>query len=229
MCYSRAMIWKKFIFETLESTNKTALEYPPFTVIVAKSQTAGKGRYGHSWSSPPGNLYMSAVLPDLAEKSPFLAFIVALSVAQSLKGLPIKLKWPNDVLLDGKKLAGILLETTDKGIVAGIGVNVVSCPTAGLPYQAAHLKSSVSCEDLTELILDNLTLNLQELNKNGFKNLRQEYMSYLQGLHTQICVNLPDKKLVGIFKDLSASGALILQLPDKTLKEITAGVVFLMD
>ena len=223
------MIWKKLIFDTLKSTNKTAADYPPYTVIVAKSQTGGRGRYGHSWFSPKGNLYMSAVLPEMGENSCFLAFVVALSVAQSLKEFPIKLKWPNDVLLDKKKLAGILLEKTDKGIIAGIGVNVISCPLTGLPYEATHLNGCISCDDLMQKILDNLNSNLQELNKNGFVRLRDEYMSYIQGLNSQICVNLPDKKLVGIFKDLSASGALILQLPDKTIKEITAGVVFLLD
>lgn len=225
------MIWKKFIFDTLQSTNDTAVNYPPNCVIVAKAQTAGKGRYGHNWVSPAGNLYMSAVLPDDGENARFYAFIVALSVVQSLKtkGFETKVKWPNDILLDGKKLAGILLEKTDKGIVAGIGINVASCPAGGLPYEAVHLGGGVSCEWLMDEILKNMRLNMEELKQNSFTRLREMYLNCLQGLNTQISVNLPDKKLVGIFKDLSASGALILQLPDKTLKEITAGVVFLMD
>lgn len=225
------MIWKKFIFDTLQSTNDMAADYPPYSVIVAKTQTAGKGRYGHEWISPTGNLYMSVVLPDEAKNTRFYAFIVALSVVQSLKakGFEAKVKWPNDILLNGKKLAGILLEKNDKGIVAGIGVNVISCPAAGLPYEAAHLNGAVSCEWLADEILKNVHLNMKELKQNSFMRLRETYLNCLQGLNTQISVNLPDKRLVGIFKDLSASGALILQLPDKTLKEITAGVVFLMD
>lgn len=223
------MNWKKLVFDTLESTNNTAVGYPPFTAIMAKKQTAGKGRYGKKWSSPEGNLYMSVVLPDAKETNNFLPFIVALAVAKSLKNYNVKLKWPNDVLLNGKKLAGILLEKNDAGIIAGIGVNVSSCPTSGLAYEAANLNGAVSCEGLMDSILDNLNLKLQELYKNSFTNLRREYIALLQGLNSQITVNLPNQKVVGIFRDLSASGALILELPDKTTKEITTGVVFFMD
>ena len=104
------MKWDIHQFDTLESTNATALSCPPGTVVMAESQTAGRGRYGRTWQSPKGNLYMSLVLPDLGKDNIALPFLTAVAVADSLPGFDITLKWPNDVLLSGKKLAGILIE-----------------------------------------------------------------------------------------------------------------------
>lgn len=223
------MKWNKVHFDTLESTNKTAVNYPVYSVISADTQTAGRGRYGRFWNSPIGNLYMSIVLPDRVDQTPYMAFVVAVAVAKALKSFPIQIKWPNDILLDGQKLAGILLEKIDDKLIIGIGVNVVSCPSENLSYAATHLNGVVTKEEVLERILSAFDETLDLLNEQGFSAVRHIWKSYAVGLGKSIRVNLPSVTLNGIFKDLSESGALLLEQPDKTIKEITAGVVFLLD
>jgi len=112
-----------------------------FTVVWTHDQTAGKGRQGNTWTSIPGNLYMTMILrPGVnAERTGQLSFVAAVALAETLKEfLPssaqITLKWPNDLLLNGKKAAGILLETEAGGakpvdwVVIGMGVNVTGAP-----------------------------------------------------------------------------------------------------
>ena len=221
------MIWKKFTFETVDSTNTVAADYPIGSVIVANRQTNGRGRYGHTWVSDKGNLYLSAVLKTHGEKTPLMAFIVAVCVAEALKkyGIDIKLKWPNDILLDGAKLAGILLEQIDDKLIVGIGVNCASCPD-NLPYPATHLNGMIGADQLADLILEQLTYWTGLFEIDGFKPIYDKWKSYAIGMGQTITVRLPNETLQGIFKDLSESGALLLQLPDNTVKYVTAGVVF---
>ena len=222
------MIWKKFTFETVDSTNKVAADYPIGSVIVANSQTSGRGRYGHTWVSDKGNLYMSAVLKTYDEQTPFMAFVVAVSVADALgkTGCSPQLKWPNDILLNGAKLAGILLEQVDDKLIVGIGVNCASCPD-NLPYPATHLNGRIGADQLADLILEQLMYWIGLFETDGFMPIYHKWKNYAVGLGQTITVRLPNETLQGIFKDLSESGALLLQLPDNTVKHITAGVVLL--
>ena len=98
------MKWDIHQFETLESTNRTAFSCPPGTVVMAETQTAGRGRYGRTWQSPKGNLYMSLVLPDFGKNTDFIPFLTGLVVAESLPEFNVSLKWPNDVLVNEKKI-----------------------------------------------------------------------------------------------------------------------------
>lgn len=222
------MIWKKFTFETVDSTNKVAADYPIGSVIVANSQTSGRGRYGHTWVSDKGNLYMSAVLKTYDEQTPLMAFVVAVSVADALgkTGCSPQLKWPNDILLNGAKLAGILLEQVDDKLIVGIGVNCASCPD-NLPYPATHLNGKIGADQLADLILEQLMYWTGLFETDGFMPIYHKWKSYAVGMGQTITVRLPNETLQGIFKDLSESGALLLQLPDNTVKHITAGVVLL--
>ncbi len=222
------MIWKKFTFETVDSTNKVAADYPIGSVIVASSQTSGRGRYGHTWVSDKGNLYMSAVLKTYDEQTPLMAFVVAVSVADALNkiGFSPQLKWPNDILLNGAKLAGILLEQVDDKLIVGIGVNCASCPD-NLPYPATHLNGRIGADQLADLILEQLMYWTGLFETDGFMPIYHKWKSYAVGLGQIITIRLPNETLQGIFKDLSESGALLLQLPDNTVKHITAGVVLL--
>ena len=221
------MRWKKFTFETVYSTNKVAADYPIGSVIVAETQTNGRGRYGHTWVSDKGNLYLSAVLKTYGTQTPLMAFVVAVAVAETLgnAGIEVQLKWPNDVLLDGAKLAGILLEQYDDKLIVGIGVNCTSCPD-GLPYQAAHLNGKISAVELQDLIVQHLNSWMQLFEIKGFLPVYQKWKEYAIGIGKNITVRLPNETLTGIFRDLSESGALILELPDNTVKYVTAGVVF---
>ena len=221
------MIWKKFTFETVDSTNKVAADYPIGSVIIANSQTSGRGRYGHTWVSDKGNLYLSAVLKTYGTQTPLMAFVVAVAVAETLSkaGIDVQLKWPNDVLLDGAKLAGILLEQNDDKLIVGIGVNCISCPN-DLPYPVAHLNGKISAIELQDLIMQHLNNWIQLFEVKGFLSVYHEWKKYAIGIGKTITVRLPNETLTGIFRDLSESGALILELPDNTVKYVTAGVVF---
>jgi BirA family biotin operon repressor/biotin-[acetyl-CoA-carboxylase] ligase len=104
----------------------------PWTAVRAERQTAGRGRGGHAWTSPPGNLYLSVVLPPPADRPiTLLPLLVGVAVAEAARewGVPARLKWPNDVLVDERKLGGILVESSTDGqgaaaIVAGVGINL---------------------------------------------------------------------------------------------------------
>ena len=132
-------------FASIDSTNeeirrRAKTGAPEGTAVMAESQTAGRGRRGRVWVSPPGNLYCSLLLrPQCAPKDAGnLSFAAALAVAEALlpllpEGIDLRFKWPNDVLLDGKKVAGILIESEVEGgslsfAVVGAGINVANSP-----------------------------------------------------------------------------------------------------
>lgn len=222
------MKWEKCIFETLDSTNKMAKTQEVGAVVIAKSQTDGCGRYGHAWISPMGNLYMSVVMKMYGINTPLMTFVIAVSIVEALTkiGIFTTIKWPNDILLNDKKVAGILLECADDKLIVGIGVNVVSHPTENLPYPATDLNGQVSPEKLSDLILETFDKYIGIFETQGFEPIYCKMKSYLKGIGHSVVVRLPNQQLNGIFKDFSQSGALILQLPDKTEREITAGSVF---
>lgn len=223
------MKWSVHYFDQVVSTNETAKNFPINTVIIASCQSGGKGRMGRSWLSPKGNLYLSAVVKDYDDKTPMLAFVVAIALADALADFEVRLKWPNDILLNGKKLAGVLLERTeDKRIIIGIGVNIVSCPTDGMLYETASLNGQIELEKVQEKILNALAENITLFEDKGFDVIREKWVRYAEGIGQTIKVQLPTKTLVGIFKELSPQGELVLELPDKTVQKITAGDVFLI-
>ena len=156
---------------SLPSTNDLLRDYaaagePEGLIVTAERQTAGRGRQGRAWSSPPGNLYASLLLRPAGPlaAAATLSLVVPLSVVDALAGLldsPTRLavKWPNDVLLDGAKLAGILLEGADDGaggcawVIAGVGVNLAAVPD-GLPYAATSLARATGRELTPDAFLD---------------------------------------------------------------------------
>ena len=221
------MEWSIETFDQVVSTNETAKNFPINTVVVASCQSGGKGRMGRTWVSPKGNLYLSAVVKDYDEKTPFIAFVVAVALAEALTDFNVRLKWPNDVLLNGGKLAGVLLERTDdKRVIIGVGVNVASCPTDGMIYKTASLNGQIEVEKVQEKILNALAENIALFEGKGFDVIREKWVHYAEGIGQTIKVQLPTQTLVGIFKELSPQGELVLELPDKTVQKITAGDVF---
>ena len=220
------MKWDIHQFDTLESTNATALSCPVGTVVMAESQTAGRGRYGRTWQSPKGNLYMSLVLPDLGKDNSALPFLTAVAVADSLPEFDVSLKWPNDVLLSGKKLAGILIEKAEGKLVVGIGVNVMTSPEEGVLYPTANLEGRLRSMTLAKRILLQYNTLLDLLDKKGFKEIRKRWLGYASGLHKSISIHLADTELQGIFKGIDAKGALLLKQKSGT-RTLSFGDVFL--
>jgi BirA family transcriptional regulator, biotin operon repressor / biotin---[acetyl-CoA-carboxylase] ligase len=210
--------------------------------VRAVSQTGGRGRRGRSWLSAPGNLFMTGLVT--LDVSPMeaanLSFIAALAVAESVEAFVpaglVKLKWPNDVLIDAKKCSGILLEswTCDGGlqIAIGIGINVLSAPSnidQKITCLADYaLPSGNQCEAATlfEFVLCSFHYWLALWREQGFDPIREAWLARALGLGQPIVARLPHETLEGVFVGLGADGALALQLPDATLRQITAGDVF---
>ena len=232
--------------ETLGSTNAEALacartgERGPLWVTAAR-QTAGRGRRGNVWTSEPGNLYASLLLTDAAPAAHFpeLCFVVALAVRDAACEVApqlaskLKLKWPNDLLLDGAKLAGILIEAESVGgttaIAAGIGVNCAHHPD-DVAYPASSLTASgatVTPGDLLSALSRTMLTRLTQWNRgSGFAAIRAEWLAHAAGLGGDIHVRLPGRELTGTFETLDRMGRLLLRLPAGNLEAITVGEVF---
>jgi BirA family biotin operon repressor/biotin-[acetyl-CoA-carboxylase] ligase len=232
--------------EALGSTNAEALararagERGPLWVTAAR-QTAGRGRRGNVWNSEPGNLYASLLVTDPAPAAhlPELCFVVALAVRDAaVEAAPaergrIKLKWPNDVLCDGAKFTGILIEAENvAGVTAaavGIGVNCAHHPD-GLPYPATNLSAGgamVLPETVFRALSRAMVSRLAQWNRGAsFAAIRAEWLTHAAGLGGDIVVRLPDRELSGKFEALDRMGRLMLRLPAGGLEAITVGEVF---
>jgi BirA family biotin operon repressor/biotin-[acetyl-CoA-carboxylase] ligase len=235
-------------FETIGSTNAEggdrlkAGEAGPLW-IVARRQTAGHGRRGRPWVSEAGNLYASLLLSDtgVATALPQLCFVAAvalhdalLAVTDGLAPAQIKLKWPNDVLLDGRKLAGILLEGTSApgslpAVVIGFGVNCRRHPATS-EFPATDLAAAghaVTPETLLGALGEAMAARLDQWRGGkGFAATRTAWLARAAGIGEPIEVRLADRTIVGIFETLEPGGALILRRQDGARETIAAGDVF---
>ena len=234
--------------DTLASTNVEALtsarggERGPLWVVACE-QTAGRGRRGHAWVSPRGNLYATLLLTDpaSAECAPQLSFVAVLALYDAIAACApalqeaLTLKWPNDLLCGGAKLAGILIEServADALAVAiGIGVNCESHP-AQTPYPATDLKgegAAVAAEALFEAVTASMTQRLARWRRGGgFSDIRADWIARSTGLGGDVRARLPDKEIIGRGEGLDEQGRLLLRLPDGSLQAIAAGEVFPM-
>ncbi|HEX3468095.1 MAG TPA: biotin--[acetyl-CoA-carboxylase] ligase [Candidatus Elarobacter sp.] len=197
---------------------------PHGTVVSARAQSAGRGRIGRSWASPPGNLYCSVVLrPTVAfARVAELGFVAALAVGDVVEARiargTVSLKWPNDVLVDGAKVAGILLECeaadgSAPWVVAGIGLNVATAPS-GLPYPVASLRAqgaSIDAPAALDDLLDALRSRLDEWEGDGFARVRVAWLERALRRDGPIRVRSGERELIGRLADLDADGALIVQ------------------
>ena len=232
-------------YERLASTNDTARALvaegvPHGTVVWALSQSAGRGRQGRSWVSPPGNLYASVILrlrapvPRLSD----LGFLAALGVADALDGVPglrgrAQLKWPNDVLLEGRKVAGILPEAmiaadASHAVILGIGINLREAPT-GTPYPATCLAANGAADVTPERMLDALLLPalarwLARWEAEGFEPARRAWMDRAYGLGGNGRVRCGDGWLEGRLIALDQDGALLVETAAGP-RRLTAGEV----
>jgi BirA family biotin operon repressor/biotin-[acetyl-CoA-carboxylase] ligase len=194
------------------------------TVIWADQQTAGRGRLGRSWQSPPGNLLFSVVLrPSIpATRAAELGFLSAVATAECVaellpRGDGISLKWPNDVQVDGAKVAGILPEAQSVGealawVVLGLGLNVAHFP-ADTPYPATSLSAhgaTVTPEQGLQTFLTHLAQWLPRWESEGFSPVRAAWLARARGLGREVTVDLGIRQERGIFHDLDADGAMIL-------------------
>ncbi len=231
--------------ERIDSTNEEALRRaragaPEGTLVWAREQTGGRGRRGRAWSSPPGNLYLSLLLRPAVPpaQAAQLGFVASVALVETLRAsLPaerqIRCKWPNDLLIDGAKVAGILPEAKASGqnveaLVLGMGINLASHP-ADTPYPATSLRtagSNVTTEALLESLASGLQVWYRRWQTGGFAPIRARWLDFAAGLGQAIEVRLEGATLQGRFAALDASGALDLELADGGHRLVTAGDVF---
>ncbi len=229
-------------FDSIGSTNVEALQRGQDRLwVTAGEQVSGKGRRGRPWSSPRGNLYASLLLVDPAEprRAADLCFVAALALSDAVfataprAAAVLALKWPNDVLIGGAKLAGILVEGAHAGggfsAVIGCGVNIASHPQ-GTPYPATHLAASdaaVNVESFFAALTDGFARRLEQWQRGaGFAAIRQAWLQHAAGLGRRIVVRLPSGDIDGVFEALDAEGVLILREDAGTRREISAGEIF---
>ena len=210
------------------------------TLIMARRQSRGRGRRGRHWISPEGNLYCSLVLrPDRPPaRATEISFVAAVAVAEALgnwlAGHRIGLKWPNDVLADGAKIAGILLESerhaeaTLSWLVVGLGVNLSNHPQdLGRPTTSlaalGHpgIDANLFLSRLAERFLHWYERWLGE----GFGPIRDFWLSRAVGLKEPVTIGRDGNARRGIFDGLSSTGALIVRWPDGSAGAVISGEV----
>lgn len=212
--------------------------------IVAAQQSGGRGRRGRAWISPPGNLYATLIVSDFgdAARAPQLGFVAGVAAMRALRGLcgarDFALKWPNDVLLEGAKLAGVLLECvsvatgdarapTAPVAMIGIGVNCASAPR-DLPDPAralAEIGAELTAERVFAALADAFVAALDLwAGGAGFARLREAWLSDAAGLGTDVRVALANESVSGRFESIDATGRLVLAT-NLGLRVIEAGDV----
>jgi len=208
--------------------------------LRAERQMSGRGRHGRDWSSPIGNCYVSTLVRIRPTDPPAatLALVAAIGLAETVEvyrpadGVtpPVRIKWPNDLLIDGAKLSGILLERADDAVVIGIGVNLAHHPD--LPDRAttslAAQGITVDAASFVETLADSITRWVSRWRGEGLAAVRQRWVRAAHPVGTALTVRLPDATIEGLFDGLDADGALLLRLADGSRRVIHAGDVFLL-
>lgn len=205
--------------------------------LRAERQSGGRGRQGRAWVSPAGNLYASTLVRLRASDPPAatLALVAAVALEETVRvylGEPaIVVKWPNDLLIDGAKLSGILLERTGDAVVIGIGVNLAHHPqgldrlTTSLAAHGVSVDPARFVETLTEAFSRWLGL----WRGTGLAPVRARWLERAHPLGTALTARLPDDNAVeGLFDGLDPSGALVLRLADGGRRVIHAADIFLL-
>ncbi len=210
--------------------------------LTAGRQVSGRGRQGRVWVSEPGNLYATALLVDPApvERISTLPFVAAVAMHAALAALPgmerhqLRLKWPNDLLVNGSKISGILLESDRLrnggiAVACGFGVNIAHHPEPAL-YTATDLTElgvKASPQDVFARLADSFEAVLKAWDHGrGFAAIRHEWLSHAKGRGAKVQVNLAGSSAEGTFEDIDMDGCLLLRHRDGTKQKISAGDVF---
>lgn len=204
--------------------------------LRAERQKSGRGRQGRLWVSPPGNLYASTLIRLRPSDPPAatLALVAAVALEETVSAYvpgAALLKWPNDVLIDGAKLSGVLLERAGAAVVIGFGVNLAHHPrdTDRVATSLAAYNVAVDPADFNETLADSFARWVERWRGEGMDVIRRHWVNHAHAIGTPLTARLPDGSAVdGLFECLDSDGALILRLADGTRRVIHAGDVFLL-
>ncbi|MGD1804777.1 biotin--[acetyl-CoA-carboxylase] ligase [Dapis sp. BLCC M126] len=233
------------IFSSLPSTNQTLWQLIdsgalPGTIVIATQQTAGRGQWGRNWISSIGGLYMSVAPKISISQTPQLTLSTAWGIASTLQdyGVPVKIKWPNDLILENRKLGGILTETriNKKKIstaVIGIGINWAnSVPDTGINLQSYYRNQSQpkisSLEMLAAIVFHGLDSGIKQLLDSGIESILPSYTQLLINVGQEVVVENRLGKVLGV----TNSGELKVKInPDsatsKTQSQISPSEIYL--
>lgn len=210
MGYIKLALYKVISFDKIPSTQTMAQELiaehraADHTLIIAAAQSNGHGRFRRKWVSHHGNLYASFIY-NCPERDPRLAYSVAVAVADTLISFGIipTIKWPNDILVDNKKISGILIEYYGRFVVIGIGINISSCPTVA-EYKTTKMQNYLTVSEKD--VLARLMKYMDKWIKTDFLMVRNRWMSLANGLNTTVKYRGANAELIGI----NENGALVL-------------------
>ena len=235
-----------YYFETLNSTNDLAKELaaqgaPEGAVVVAEAQTGGRGRLGREWDSPPGaGLYVSLVLRPMLPpmELPQITLTTAVAVVRAVRrvaGLAPGIKWPNDLLIKGKKLGGILTEMETESdrirhVVVGLGLNVNN---PGFPSELAATATSLTLEagrtfsrvHLLQAWLEEFEELYGRFLQQRFPEILEEWKSYAVTLGKMVTVRQGPREISGQATDVAPDGALLLRTNNGEMVRVTSGEI----
>lgn len=213
---------------TNEYVKQMVKEVPEGTVVMADTQTMGKGRSGHEWHSPEGGLWMSVLLSH--HESCLVSLLAGVAICETLEPYGIRpgIKWPNDILLNGKKIAGILCEIVEDKVVLGIGLNL---NVQDFPNEIVDRASSVFIETRKHLDLQTVYHQLRafldadyQLLQNGEVDLLlNKWRKYSIMVDRDVTIELPDRVIVGKVLDIDRQGGLVLMRADYGIEHVMAG------
>lgn len=239
-------------YKKVGSTNDVAYELAEKglkegLIILAEEQESGKGRHGRSWVSPSKcGIYLSVMLrPQITPREiPRITLLAAVAVARAIRemtGLPAMIKWPNDILVRGKKVCGILTEMKAEQdgvafIVIGIGINV-NTSAKQLPKGATSLKNElmlnesddqVSRLELTKKLIEKLEEEYFLLKKDGFRPIMDEWKRLTDMIGSRVRVVLQGRTFEGLAHDMDPDGALVIRKDTGTLERISSGDIIMI-
>ncbi len=231
-------------YETLESTNIQAKKMADSnaeegTVVVASIQSKGKGRLNRTWISPEGGLWLSVILrPNIPpQKATLVTLMAANAVAETLSeyGLEARIKWPNDVLIDGKKVCGILTEAKTMGnmieyLILGIGINA-NFELSELPEDIRgasttikhELNKDISQDELFHRLLVHMDMYYGLLSASDYKKIIETWKEKSDTLGRHVKITTQKDSILGIAEDIDDTGALILKKNDGGIQKFSAG------
>ena len=176
------------------------------TIVTALAQSAGRGRYRRTWVSHHGNLYASFIYKS-PDRDPKLSYAVAVAIAETLisLGLTPEIKWPNDVLIKGKKISGVLIEYSQNFVIIGVGINIKTCPTVK-EYKTTKINNFVKNTDIND-VLGMLIKELDKWRRVNFLSVRECWMDLAIAINKTIQYHGKPMELIGLNED----GALVLR------------------
>lgn len=232
-----SMEFKVHTYASLPSTQDYVKELaeeglPEGIVVQCLEQKKGRGRHGREWVSPIGNLYMSVLLrPDCPVKEAGqLSFVAAVALSAAMDevietGHEKTLKWPNDILIDGRKVSGILIEKEGDAYVLGMGVNILSAPEGAIHLKDVAGENRLAIHPFRDLVLEKLAQRYDLWRQEGFAPIREEWMKQAHGLDKALAVKLGKEHRDGLFKGIDAQGSLLLEI-DGSIIDINSGEVY---